>query len=982
MLEVREHCIRLRPLLALVCLWAGVLPAAVEDYEGKSIRVILFEPREQPIPAAELDEILPVRMRQPLRLEEVRAAIERLYATGRYADIAVEAELRNDEVILRFLTTGNWFVGRVTVEGVPQPPTRGQLVNATKLDLGRPVHEEDLTAAVENLRQTIESNGFYESRIDYDVEREARTQQWHIRCRVQPGRRARFAPPEVRGISSTTAERLTRATKWKGWFGWKLVTQARIQSGLERIRSHYVKQNRLMATVTLGTIRHERDTGRAIPVLSVNEGPVVLVEAQGTRLSQGRLKRLAPVYEEGSVDRDLVMEGAENIVEHFQSQGYFDARVDVKQETLPDGAQRILYTIDRGERHKVVRLEIRGASYFDEATIRERMYVAPASPQLRRGRYSEALMRRDQEAIAELYRTNGFRDVKVTSSVQDDYRGKHGDVAVAIDVVEGGQWFVGNLDIEGVAPSDLESVRSQLQSLPGQPFSDANVAADRDNILASYFNNGYSDASFDWTWQPSAKPNQVDLRYTITEGKLRHVREVLIGGLEATERRLIHRRLLLNPGDPVSQTQILETQRRMYDLGIFAKVDTATQNPEGEEPYRNVLYQFEESRKYSIAGGFGAEIARIGGSQTFLDAPAGEAGFSPRVSFDVSRLNFLGRAHTVSFRSRLSTIQRRALFTYLAPQFRGNEKMDVSFSALFDDSRDIRTFSARRWEGSAQLAQRWTRSRTLFYRFAYRRVAVDEGTLKIRPELIPLLSQPVRVGILSAGYVDDRRDDPTDSRKGTYNTLDLGAASRFLGSQTDFFRLLGRNSTYHPLGRKLVLARTLILGWLQTLRKNPDLPPDEQDIPLPERFFAGGASTHRGFPDNQAGPRDELTGFPLGGKALLAFGTEIRFPLIGNNIGGVLFHDAGNVYSRAGLASFRVKQRSLTDFNYMVHAVGFGVRYRTPIGPIRVDLAFAPNSPRFMGFEGTREELLFGGGVRREQRINRFQFHFSLGQSF
>jgi outer membrane translocation and assembly module TamA len=66
----------------------------------------------------------------------------------------------------------------------------------------------------------------------------------------------------------------------------------------------------------------------------------------------------------------------------------------------------------------------------------------------------------------------------------------------------------------------------------------------------------------------------------------------------------------------------------------------------------------------------------------------------------------------------------------------------------------------------------------------------------------------------------------------------------------------------------------------------------------------------------------------------------------------------------------------------MVHAVGFGVRYRTPIGPIRVDLAFVPNSPRFMGFEGTREELLFGGGVRTEQRISRFQFHFSLGQSF
>src|SRR5574341_1507687 len=108
------------------------------------------------------------------------------------------------------------------------------------------------------------------------------------------------------------------------------------------------------------------------------------------------------------------------------------------------------------------------------------------------------------------------------------------------------------------------------------------------------------------------------------------------------------------------------------------------------------------------------------------------------------------------------------------------------------------------WEGSVQLTQRWTRSRTLSYRFAYRRVAVDVNTLKIQPGLIPLLSQPVRVGILSGSYLDDRRDDPTDAHKGTFNSLDLGAASRFFGSETDFFRFLGRNSTYHPIGRKLV----------------------------------------------------------------------------------------------------------------------------------------------------------------------------------
>jgi outer membrane protein assembly factor BamA len=157
------------------------------------------------------------------------------------------------------------------------------------------------------------------------------------------------------------------------------------------------------------------------------------------------------------------------------------------------------------------------------------------------------------------------------------------------------------------------------------------------------------------------------------------------------------------------------------------------------------------------------------------------------------------------------------------------------------------------------------------------------------------------------------------------------------------------------------------------------------DVPFPERFFAGGVSSHRGFPDNQAGPRDLLTGFPVGGKALLMHNTELRFPLLGDNIAGVFFHDAGNVYERFSDISFRFSQRDLKDFNYMVQAVGFGIRYRTPIGPVRLDLAWSINSPRFNGLQGSLEDLLDPtlANVRiQEQRISRLQFHFSLGQLF
>jgi outer membrane translocation and assembly module TamA len=238
--------------------------------------------------------------------------------------------------------------------------------------------------------------------------------------------------------------------------------------------------------------------------------------------------------------------------------------------------------------------------------------------------------------------------------------------------------------------------------------------------------------------------------------------------------------------------------------------------------------------------------------------------------------------------------------------------------------------------------------------------------------------------------VFDRRDDPVDPHKGIYNTTDLGLADRVFGSQVNFLRFLTRNASYHPLGKRLVLARSTQFGDIYAFNNKGD---PLEAVPLPERFFAGGGTSHRGFPEEQAGPRDTSTGFPLGGTALLFNQTELRFPLIGDNIGGVLYHDMGNVYSSISNLSFRVHQKNLQDFDYMVHAAGFGIRYRTPIGPVRLDLGYSINPPYFFGFKGTQQDLINAGvnpcaptspvvGQCSVQNVSHFQFFFSIGQTF
>jgi outer membrane protein insertion porin family len=963
-------------VLVMLCL---PLCAGPEQYEGRSVARIEFEPAQQPLSNQILLGMLPFKAGQPVSAATVRDAIQRLYATGEYEDIAVDASLEQNQVVLRFITKPAYFIGYISVQGVPEPPTHGQLVTATKLQLGAEYSERDTLQAVESLEEILKRNGFYKSQIVPSIERDPKTQQVTLNFVIHAAKRARFDGVVVSGNPERSINSVIGSTGWKPFFHglmrWRPVTENRVQSGLEGIRGWYQRNNHLLAKVGLAKLDYHEDTNTVTPALDIQAGPRVKVNVEGAKISGGQVRRLLPIYQERAVDKDLLVEGKRDLTEYLQSQGYFDADVAFSTETDSYGEELIDYTVDRGARHKLVYLEIDGNKFFDRSTLRERMYMITATfLRFRHGRFSKDYLNRDLNSIRDLYRSNGFQNVEVTAREVDNYRGKEDDIAVFIDVKEGPQTFVSSLQIEGIPQADQDNLRSILHSTEGQPYSDQNVGTDRDNALDYYYNRGYPNAKFDFASHPDAQPNRVDLVFRIDPGQRVYVRDVLISGLETTDPSLVMNRISLAVGDPLSQNKVTESQKRLYDLGIFAKVNTALQNPEGDEPSKYVLYSMEEARRYSFNAGFGAEIARIGGGTTNLDAPAGTAGFSPRVSLGITRLNFLGLGHTLGLQTRVSTLEQRALLTYLAPQFEGNPNLNLQLAGLFDISRDVRTFSARREEGTIQLGRKLSKANSIQFRYTFRKVNIL-GSPLVTPELIPILSQPVRVGLLGTTFIQDRRDDPTDSHRGIYNTVDLVLASKPFGSQTGFGRVVARNTTYHRLSKSLVLARSTYFG---TIDRYAGL----ADIPLAERFFSGGSSTHRGFPDNQAGPRDLTTGFPLGGRALFMNSVELRFPLIGDNIGGVLFNDMGNVYSSLGNISLRWGQRGLQDFDYAVQAFGYGIRYKTPVGPVRVDLSLSPNSPRFFGFKGTREELLFGGGRQVVQRINVFQFHFSLGQAF
>jgi outer membrane protein insertion porin family len=979
--------------------------AQVASFEGKRIAEIQYSPA-QILDPADLASAQPLKKGEPLRAQDVADAIDALFATGRFQDIAVEAEPVSEGVIVRFVTQPQSFIGAVNVEGkLSSPPGEGELRSNSQLTLGAAFREEDIDRAISGMTRLLKSNGLYDASIEPRIERSNDAQQVFITFHVKAGRRAKYEMPEIHGGRLLPENTILRATGWRlpivHW--WRQVTSARTRSGVQHLQAAYQKKDRLLARVELKQTDYDAARRKVRPHVDVIPGPKVKVTAIEAKVSKRVLKRYVPVFEERNVDTDLLVEGKRNLQDYFQSRGYYDALVDFRVQPPQDDLETIEYVISKGQRFKLVHLAITGNKYFDTNTIRERMFIAPAAFNLRRGRYSEAFRRKDEATIADLYKSNGFRDVDIATEVDRDYRGKPDDVAVTVNITEGPQWLVDKLTIEGIAQAPRKEVLSGVTSIEGQPFSEVSLAADRDTVLTWYYKRGFPDAAFKAAWRKSDAPNRVDVTYTIVEGKQQFVRGVIMSGLHTTHKSLVDKNTTLKSGDPLSPVDETATQKRFYDLGIFSRVDTAIENPDGDTEHKYVLYDFEEANRYTLSVGVGAQIARFGQPSAYsLGSPAGTTGFSPEASVGITRLNFLGLGHTITLRGAYSTIDKLASLSYQQPHFWNSDRRNLTYAVVYDNELDVRTFASRREEASVQLSQKYSKSLTAMFRFAYRRVSVSDVVIPVL--LIPQLVQPVRIGIFSANLVEDRRNNPANPSRGMLNSADVGIAGRFFGSERSFGRVLLRNATYYRLTRNLILARQTQFGVIVPFAAPAGLT-EQESVPLPERFFAGGADSLRAFAFNEAGPRDtgasvvpggpssQPTGFPLGGNALFINNVELRFPLLGENIQGVFFHDMGNVFTSLSDISFRFSQRNPQDFNYTVHAAGFGVRYQTPVGPVRFDLAYSINPPTFDGFSGTPQQLLLCNPNNpaslaqsycqvTRQNTGHFQYFFSIGQTF
>ena len=1014
-----------------------VEPRAATDslrtWEGLRIEAVEFEgvSRERLEPLPELVALQPHRA---LRSEDVRESLRRLYATGLYKEISVEGVRHGDEVTIIFRGTPQLFLGRVTVDGLKNDRLTSQLQRSTRLTAGTRYDDAKMARAASLLTETLREDGYYQATFAKTATEESADAQMDVHYDVNLGKQARIGGVEVSGDPGMTTATFRKKGKLKAN---SKVTRDTVSRAVNNLRKDYEKRQRLEANVSLDSKHFQAPANLLSFDFQANQGPVVVIRVDGVKLSKGKVKTLVPVYEEGTVDEDLLNEGNKRLRDYYQREGYFDAKATHTRSTQGTGAEaytEIVFDVDLGVRREVRSVTIAGNHYFSDAVIVPRLAVHKADLFQRHGSYSQALVQGDVNTITALYQSNGFSNVKitpVTKEIPKEPGNKDPALAVKYEIEEGAQDRIGTFKIIGEKKVTLATLKPLLSTEEGQPYSAVNIVGDRDAILTYYYSHGFDHATVGVKQTPEAgKPDIFDVTLNIDEGDQVFINRVLVSGLHFTRPSTVDTHILVKPGQPLDQLALLEMQRQLYDLTLFNEVNTAVQNPNGDDLRKNVLVQFSEAKRWDLSYGVGfqaqtgnpstncpnpASLIQLGINPTTYQSncgPNGKTGASALVLFDVSRINLWGRNQSVTLRSSYGSLEQSATAVYAFPHIFNKKTFDFSLSGGYTNAQDVTTYAASRLGGSVRFTERPNRANTLLYQFIYNLVKVDPNSVQVSPDQIPLASEPVRVGGPGVTWIrDTRRPTPLNAEAGTYTSADEFMTDSIFASEANFNRLDITNSSYYKVGKRhYILARSTRFGYERAFGA-----PQYEYIPLPERLYAGGAQSLRGYSINAAGPRDSLTGFPVGGAGAFVNSTEIRFPnpnlpYFGNALGFVLFHDMGNVFNNSSdiWPSFlRTRQpdsstcknlnateqsavsrssstnpTGLCNFNYFTHAVGLGLRYHTPIGPIRLDFSYNLNPPIYpviitYGTHSNGSPILPYVG-----QAAHFNFFFSIGQAF
>ena len=972
------------PVCALfVLLLATPVEAAVADYVGKQVVEVRLQVKGVAVQNADLIDVIETRTGTPLDMLEVRESMAHLFGLGLYQDVQVDASMRGDDVVLTYNLFPAHRVRRIVFDGalgLPESDLRRIIVerHGASPSLARS------SQAVATLQALYRDRGYPKAAISVRAGDDEDPSNASMVFSIRPGVRARIGAIDVQGTPHERAPQLLNALDLRVGDDYDGVDlDARLIRYANELRAGGFYEARVAQLP-----RYVNGDAEVNLVLSIEPGPRVEIVFQGDPLAEGDRNRLVPIAREHSVDEDLLEDSKFGIERHFRERGYCNPRVDYQRADAAQPAPeaqpavlRVTFTITQGPQCMVEQAEVRGNVLLTAAELAPLVVNKAGQP------FSDSTVGADALRIQGYYRQRGFTAVKVTSQVERrEPKAGSEFVRVTLMIDEGVRSLIDSVRFQGNSAIDSDTLRRAIRSVPGQPYVEPQINGDADSIAVLYLNSGYPAVTVEPAPTAIGDGSKVELGFTINEGPKVLIDHVLIVGNQRTSRDTILREVQLKSGQPLSQQQEDETRTRITSLGLFRRVEISYLQLPGEQNRRDVVITVEEAPVTTISYGGGLE----GGKRLVRSSETADAveqfEFAPRGFFQVGRRNLFGKDRSldlftsVSFRpngvsatpttpitgatvdeggygfneyvARLTFLERRILGT----------DADATISAGIEQA--VRSsFDFNRRGASATLTRRLSPTLAVSARYGIDRTKLlnIKSNFAAQPEIDRLFPQ-VRLSSVASSLIRDTRNDSIEPNSGSLFGVDAELAARRIGSEVGFLKTFVQGFTYRRLRRpnSAVLAFGARMGLAtgfprEVASDNATIVLD--DLPVSERFFAGGDTTVRGFTLDRLGTPETIDqdGFPTGGQGLIVLNLEARIPVRGG-LGLVTFIDGGNVWRLA----------SDIDLAQMRGSVGFGLRYRSPVGPIRVD----------WGIKMDRQVLPTG------ERERPTALHISLGQAF
>jgi outer membrane protein insertion porin family len=953
-------------------------PAASISYEGQKVASVEIAGRPN-LNLRTMNKLLAQPINAPYKQEQVDATAAALKKSADVRDVQVTVTPEANGLRVLFVLQPAYYFGVFTFSKEASRFPYSRLLQAADYPRQEPYTAGKVEEAESNLLDFFHQIGYFTATVEPALHEDPAHGVVNIEFLVKPGRRAKFGEVSIEGVSSAQARRLTASvrsvrSRIRGAYlkPGKNYSKRALENAIKYMQGQMAKQHYLAARIGLASVKYNPRSNRADLLIHVTQGPQIQIKIAGAHIWGRTQKKLIPIYQENTVDPDLVYEGQQDIKSYFQAKGFFDAQVKSQVEHQGPNVT-VLYQINKGKRGKVESIAFHGNHHFDDNDLQGKVPIKTARKVFfwSHGNFSDQLIGKSVKALKAVYENAGYSQASVTPSVT-----RHGgNVRVAFQIEEGPRDIVESLELKGNKSIPEEQLTpSGLNLEPGKPYSQQLLNKDRDQIMATYLDKGFLRMSFRAiTEADKQNPQHIRVIYNIDEGPQVYTASLFPMGQLHTKPEIIARTANIKVGQPLSETALLQSESHLYTLGdIFDWTSVDSRQPITDQSQTDVLVKVHEAKRNSINYGVGFEATKRGGN-----VPGGTVAvpglppvglpsnfktseqtfWGPRGSIEYTRRNFRGRAETVTVGLFAARLDQRANAGWLNPRF-WNSTWTSTVSASIERSSQNPLFTSRLGRGGIQFQRYLDAKKTKSVYVSYNFSRTNLTNLLV-PGLVLPEDQNVRLSTITGSFSRDTRDNPLDAHVGIYESFEVDLNPSALGSNTNFVRFLGQAAYY-----KSIFTQSVV--WANSVRLGVEQAFSGAHIPLSESFFSGGGSTLRGFPLNGAGPQrsvpvcgnpaDPTTcaqiTVPVGGPQLFIVNSELRFPTsLISKLGGVAFYDGGNVFTSVGLG----------DIGNYSNTVGIGLRYATPVGPVRFDI---------------------GRNLNPVNGISPWQYFITLGQAF